>query len=351
VKIYDLRFHKTEQAMKNKLTFLALLSAFSLQPLALHAQGTLTPPGPPAPTMKSLDQIEARTPISSVPYTITNPGSYYLVSNLNLTVNTNAITITTNEVTIDLNGFTITTTVFRGGGDGILLNGGNTDITIFNGHITGGSFQYLGTGIAYNGAAPVNVHVFNVSVSECIANGIYLGTNSSTLVEACTLQGINVYGIEAGIIMHSQAQSGNTAIIANFTASDCVGTSVSGVGVLANGTANNCYGYSYSGIGVNANNANNCYGTSTTADGLNVATALNCYGYSNGGIAGLYAATANNCFGSNTSSSGYGLYAANVAIGCFGSDTAAGGIGLHANIANSCDGSSFSYNYHYNMPP
>ena len=41
-------------------------------------QGSLTPPGAPAPTMKSLDQIEARTPISSAPFTINASGSYYL---------------------------------------------------------------------------------------------------------------------------------------------------------------------------------------------------------------------------------------------------------------------------------
>ena len=34
-----------------------LVSAFSLQPSALHAQGALTPPGAPAPTMKSLQEI------------------------------------------------------------------------------------------------------------------------------------------------------------------------------------------------------------------------------------------------------------------------------------------------------
>jgi hypothetical protein len=333
------------------LALLALLTLDS-QVLTVFAQGALTPSGSPAPTMKSLDQIEARTPIYSLPYLITNPGSYYLVSNLNLTINTNAITITTNEVTLDLNGFTITTSVFRGIGAGILLDGGNSDITIANGHISGGNYQYLGNGITYSGTMPLNVHVSNVSVSECIANGIYLGTNSSTLVESCRLQGINDYGVEAGIILHSQAQSGDTAIAANFTASDCVGTSVGGVGVLVNGTANNCYGTSYSGIGLSANNANNCYGSSTTEDGLNVAVALNCYGYSNGGIAGLYAVAANNSYGFNSSSSGYGLYAANVAIGCFGSDTAGGGIGLFANIANSCSSSGLlTYNYHYNMPP
>ncbi len=40
--------------MKNKLTLLALFSAFSVEPLAVHAQGALTPPGPPAPTMITL---------------------------------------------------------------------------------------------------------------------------------------------------------------------------------------------------------------------------------------------------------------------------------------------------------
>jgi hypothetical protein len=52
----------------------ALLAALLGVDTTLHAQGSLTPPGAPAPTMKTLAQIEPRTPISSAPFTITVSG-------------------------------------------------------------------------------------------------------------------------------------------------------------------------------------------------------------------------------------------------------------------------------------
>lgn len=60
---------------------LLLFSALNFR-VPTFAQGSLTPPGAPEPTMKTLDQIEARTPISSAPFTIIRPGSYYLTTNL-----------------------------------------------------------------------------------------------------------------------------------------------------------------------------------------------------------------------------------------------------------------------------
>ena len=97
------------------ITGLLLLSAG-----IVLAQGSLTPPGAPAPTMKTLNQVEPRTPISSAPYTISQSGSYYLTTNL--TSSGHGIIITTNGVTLDLMGFTINGD--RGSGDyGIFLDG------------------------------------------------------------------------------------------------------------------------------------------------------------------------------------------------------------------------------------
>src|SRR6266446_1335538 len=180
---------------------LLILSTINSQLSTIFAQGSLTPPGTPAPTMKSLDQIEARAPISSLPFTISSSGSYYLTKNLNVTTG-DAITITANQVTLDLNGFTISSTASPAGRTGILLASfPNTDITIGNGHIKGGVVYSGGTysgsgftdGINRSGT-PFNVLVSGVSVSGCLTTGISLAFNS-TVVESCTVQTIGSTGI------------------------------------------------------------------------------------------------------------------------------------------------------------
>lgn len=97
----------------SKLMALALLATFTILPMSMCAQGSLTPPGAPAPAMKTLSQIEARTPVdatntpgnASQQFSITQPGSYYLTGNIIGVSGKYGIGIQTNDVTLDLNGF------------------------------------------------------------------------------------------------------------------------------------------------------------------------------------------------------------------------------------------------------
>ena len=80
-------------------------------PLGL-GQGTLDPPsrafdeaGQPQAVMKTLDQVEPRAPIYELPYSITNEGSYYLVSSLMGSPSSNGIVVEVGNVHLDLNGF------------------------------------------------------------------------------------------------------------------------------------------------------------------------------------------------------------------------------------------------------
>src|SRR5690242_16063675 len=78
-------------------------------------QGALTPPGVPAPMMKSLDQIEPRTPVDATHtpgnsfegFIISQPGSYYLTTNILGSSGKDGIEIATNNVSLDLNGFAL----------------------------------------------------------------------------------------------------------------------------------------------------------------------------------------------------------------------------------------------------
>jgi parallel beta-helix repeat protein len=112
-----------------------LLLAFCFLPACLFAQGGLTPPGAPAPTFKTLQQVEPRTPISSLPYTISSPGSYYVTTNLTGVNAASGITIAANDVTLDLKGFSLVGV--PGSIDGILVSGNRTNLWIGNGTIRG----------------------------------------------------------------------------------------------------------------------------------------------------------------------------------------------------------------------
>src|SRR5215471_6496790 len=116
----------TAMTIKRSLFAAFFLSTINYQSLTCLAQGSLNPPGPPSPTMKSLDQIEPRTPVSSLPFSITNSVSYYLTTNL-IAGSASGVSISADNVTLDLSGFELV-----GGSaliSGIVVSGTHTNIS------------------------------------------------------------------------------------------------------------------------------------------------------------------------------------------------------------------------------
>ncbi len=352
-----------------KNQFFLIAAALCAGSITAPGQGPITPPGAPAPTMKSLDQVKAGTPIDptqpgfSYPYNISVPGNYYLTANL--TVNgTNAINITASGVTLDLNGFTISSTSSSAFGYGVLLfNAG--DVTIMNGHIAGGvtfdgnSFS-SGPGFQYGIYVPLpgygNIRVSGVSVSGCSASGIELGFEFSNVVDHCVVRVVGGQGIHAGVVESSTAYQCGSHAINSLTVTNCYGVSTNSSHGVFTYNATNCYGVSSSGFGISAVSASGCSGVSSSNHGIDAVTASDCSGTSTSNV-GLYASdTANNSVGTSTSGIGlqalnatncrgrtttgsYGLYTAYSATGCYGVSNGLG-TGLFATTALNCTGGS-----------
>ena len=284
--------------MKRSLT-LATLLTFLLYPSSfILAQGSLTPPGAPAPTMKTLDQVEPRTPISSVPFTINTAGSYYLTGNLSVTTG-NAILISVDDVTLDLNGFTISSTAATASGTAISIPSGAKDnVTIRNGHIrgtttfSGGTFT---TGGFQHGVravtASANIRVTDLRIFGMALSGINLPVGPRTyVVDRCLVEVCGTDGIIASQVLDSTAQTcGGTASLAAVVR-DSIGESVrtlaSNEGISAE-TVINSTGISSVGRGILCSTATHSEGTSVTGGAGLIATgtASFCRGKRDGGTA------------------------------------------------------------------
>ena len=183
------------------------LTSFTILLVALHpllvpntmAQGSLTPPGAPAPTMKTLAQIEPRMAITNLPCIISQPGSYYLTTNLTGTSGFDGITISANDVTLDLNGFALEG--IPGSGNGI-YSGPKSGLVVRNGTIRGWGTSGIGASTA------TDCRYQELRVSDNGGRGIYAGNNCE--IHHCTANNNGLDGIAGGLsvtVTHSVAQN------------------------------------------------------------------------------------------------------------------------------------------------
>jgi len=350
-----------------------LLTALALPALAF-AQGALTPPagafsgGAPTATMKTLDQLEPRIPLtqpagSTSGLTISAPGSYYLTGNITVTSG-HGISINADNVTLDLNGFTIRSSASPATGNAVLINGDGalssiaySAITVRNGHISGTGTVDSASGV-FSGAGFSNGIYYYSTLRSCLisdltingvaSDGIYL--NASSTIDRCTVTDCGITGIRGGTISNCSATLCGQTAIEGTAIFNSQGTSVSTTAIEAT-TATNCIGTSKTGTGLRATqNATNCFGGSSAGTGLSAGTATNCSGTSESGM-GLQADTATGCRGTTTSGQ-RGLYIIGTATDCRGKNPAAGGVALSATIAVACTAESGSILVvnRYNMP-
>lgn len=245
--------------MKTKLTKLAVLILMS-QPIYAQSGGGLSPSEPPADgLMKTLDEVEARTAIASLPYTISAAGSYYLTASL--TSATDGITISASNVTLDLNGFTLIGSGLSSSYEGVKAEGTSSNslsnIKVTNGSVDGfgNSVELLyvnnsslsnlslanagGNGIKLDGSGGGQCN--NNSISHCsiykpTTSGINLNGNSGSCegnsMRKCTILEPNLYGVFlAGCSGNSLREcsileTGNSGVVLNGSTSKAEGNLV-----------------------------------------------------------------------------------------------------------------------------
>ena len=212
--------------MKTKLLLTAVCSFFLLH--SAFGQGALTPPGAPAPTMKTLAQLDAklepRTPIAAIPYTISAPGSYYLTTNLTGVSGQSGITISNNNVTLDLNGFALTGVA--GSFIGVVISGTWTNDTIRNGSISGWPGNGAdGFSFSANSRSECWEHL---SVSANGGQGIYAGNASVRDCLSFGNSGIGIF-VSPGFVTGCRAQNnGQSGIYVNLPGSQVIGNNCIG---------------------------------------------------------------------------------------------------------------------------
>ena len=338
---------------------LAVIATFLLLPATfLLAQGPLTPPGTPAPTMKSLDQIEPRTPVDAAHtpgdgnniFIITNSGSFYLTTNVTASSAKNGIRILADNVTIDLNGFGL-----DGAGVGNygiitpLFLPHHRNITVRNGSVRNWLFQGIDLSFSQN------ILLEKIHVSNNGGSGIATGENSvvrdcaaytnATIALAAAGIGVNAGSVVVNCVADANG-TGNTNCFGIAAGSSCTITHCS---AFQNNAVNG--GGISSGFHSTVIDCTASFNSGNNGVGIIVATGgsvIHCTASANGGAGGAGIAASQrtrieNC--TATDNGGDGIRASNECFIVSNHCGNNGGPGIHTlGQRNRIDGNNVAFN-------
>jgi parallel beta helix pectate lyase-like protein len=347
-----------------EVPIVARRAIFAVFVFALHfsavAQGNLTPPGAPAATMKSLDQVEARTPVDAAHspgsgnnvFVITNAGSYYLTGNISVSgANKVGISINSDNVTLDLNGFSVdgNSTSYRGINVALL----HQNVVVRNGVVRNWANNGVDLSLASNATAE------DLLVSSNANFGISCGENS--LIKNCRAFGNGSAAAGPGTGAGIGTSSGTSIIDCQAERNNGSGTF--GITTGAACSVINCTAFQNNGFGGGGINAGqgctivNCSAElngGTNSVGIIVgdrSSALHCTATLNGnsvsgsgvGIAAVNDCTISECTAGNNYSDG--IQAAGGCLISMNSACANGGSGIHTTgQGNRIDSNNVTFN-------
>jgi parallel beta-helix repeat protein len=266
--------------------------------------------------MKTLDQVEARIPIDphkqgfSLPYAISQAGSYYLTDNVTASGGTAGIVITSDDVTIDLNGFSLV-----GGGSGSVagidvVSAIHQNQCVRNGTVRGwtkGGVRLINSRncrlekllVSDNtGDAGISVSQYSI-IADCAAYnnatyGIYLA-GTSNVVTHCVSSGNEtgfwandhaVFSDCTATLNKGVGISADRSVIVRCTVAGNQGIGISGISVFSSSTVKDCTVTENKGDGIHAGAGNLIEGNNCASNGAGIvagdgSTVINCTSQSN----------------------------------------------------------------------
>lgn len=256
--------------------------------------GPIDPPaGPVGASMKSLVEVEPRTPVTAETcpgdedslFKITEPGSYYLTGNIDGVSARHGVEIAASGVTLDLNGFKLAGV--PGSLSGVETHSSVDGVSVRNGHITGWGGDGVSVVVTIGQRSGV---VEGIVASGNGGRGIHAGT--SAIVRNCSAHdngqsGIVVYAVSV-VEGCSSFANGATGIYGSegCTISGCtVSANQDGISAGIGATVKACvsrWNYQTGIRAINGSTVEGCTSYKNQADGIYVTEGCavrsnNCY--------------------------------------------------------------------------